>query len=290
MADYVIATDSSCDFTPALVQETGVEVYPLSFTIEDKTYRNYPDWREMSAETFFSRVRAGERATTSAVNVSDIIQGLTPILEGGRDVLILSFSSGLSATWQSWTMAAGELRDAFPQRKIYTVDTLSASLGQGMLVYMAAKEKEKGADIEQVRDWVEEHKLRQRHWFTVDDLAHLKRGGRISAATALVGTMLSIKPVLRMDSEGHLISVGKARGRGASLKALVDKMEELATDPADQTVFISHGDCLGDAQKVADDIKKRFGVKRVVIGSVGPVIGAHTGTGVVALFFQGTER
>lgn len=290
MADYVIVTDSSADLTPALVEKTGVEVFPLSFTIQDKTYHNYPDDREMSSKEFFALIRAGERATTAAVNVADLTRGLEPILSGGRDILILSFSSGLSATYQSAVMAAHELREQFPERKIYVVDTLSASLGQGMLVCLAAEEKAKGKSIEQVRDWAEEQKLHLCHWFTVDDLNHLKRGGRVSAATALVGTMLSIKPVLHMDQEGHLISMGKARGRAASLRALVDKMEELAVDPGSQIPFISHGDCLEDAQKVAGDIKARFGVKEVIINNVGPVIGAHTGTGVVALFFLGRQR
>ena len=290
MADYVIVTDSSADLTPALVQKGGIEVFPLSFTIQEKTYHNYTDNREMSAGDFYGLIRSGVRATTAAVNVADLTQGLEPILRSGKDVLILSFSSGLSATYQSGELAAAELREQFPERKIYVVDTLSASLGQGMLACLAAGEKAGGKSIEQVRDWVEEQKFHLCHWFTVDDLNHLKRGGRVSAATALVGTMLSIKPVLHMDDEGHLISMGKARGRAASLKALVDKMEELAIDPGSQTPFVSHGDCLEDAQKVADDIKARFGVKEVVINHVGPVIGAHTGAGVVSIFFLGRHR
>ncbi|NCB62092.1 MAG: DegV family protein [Clostridia bacterium] len=290
MGDYVIVTDSSADLTPALVEKTGVEVFPLSFTIKDKTYHNYPDDREMSAKQFYSLVRAGERATTAAVNVADLTQGLEPIARSGKDILILSFSSGLSATYQSGELAAAELREQFPERKFYVVDTLSASLGQGMLVCLAAEQKANGKTIEEVRDWVEAEKFHLCHWFTVDDLNHLKRGGRVSAATALVGTMLSIKPVLHMDNEGHLISMGKARGRAASLKALVDKMQELAIEPGSQTPFISHGDCEEDAKRVADEIKARFGVKEVVINNVGPVIGAHTGTGVVALFFLGKER
>lgn len=290
MADYIIVTDSSADLTPALVEEHGLEVFPLSFTIQGKTYHNYPDDREMSSKDFFNLIRAGERATTAAVNTGDMTEGLAPFAREGKDILILSFSSGLSATYQSAVIAAAELSEQFPERKIYIVDTLCASMGQGMLVTLAAMEKAKGKSIEQVRDWVEENKLRVCHWFTVDDLNHLKRGGRVSAATALVGTMLSIKPILHVDNEGHLIGVGKVRGRAASLKALVDKMEELAEDPGSQTPFISHGDCLEDVLKVADDIKARFGVKEVIINNVGPVIGAHTGTGVVALFFLGKHR
>lgn len=290
MGEFVIVTDSSADLTPALVRETGVEVFPLSFTIQDKTYHNYPDEREMSAKDFFSLIRQGVRATTSAVNVDEFAKGLEPFLREGKDILILSFSSGLSATYQSSELAAEELREQFPERKILVVDTLCASLGQGMLVYLAAKEKAKGKTIEEVRDFAEATKLKVCHWFTVDDLNHLKRGGRISPATALVGTMLSIKPVLHVDNEGHLVSVSKARGRSASLKALADKVGELAENPAGQTPFISHGDCLEDVMKLAEDLKTRFGMTDPVVNNVGPVIGAHTGIGVVALFFLGKER
>lgn len=203
-------------------------------------------------------------------------------------MLILAFSSGLSTTCQSARLSAQELSEKYPERKVYAVDTLCASLGQGLLVWHAVQEKNKGKSIEAVREWVEENKLRLCHWFTVDDLHFLKRGGRISAATAVVGSMLSIKPVLHVDDEGHLINVGKARGRGASLTALVDKMEETAIDV--DTVFISHGDCLADAEKVKDMVEERFGTREIVINHVGPVIGAHSGPGTLALFFLGTQR
>lgn len=288
MSDYVIVTDSSADLPASLVQELGVEVLPLSFTVQGKTYHNYPDDREMDPKVFYKMLRDGEMATTSAVNVAEYTNMLEPFLQAGKDVLVLAFSSGLSTTYQSSVIAVNELSEQYPDRKIYTVDTLCASLGQGLLVWHAVQEQKKGKSIEEVRDWVEENKLHLCHWFTVDDLHFLKRGGRISAATAVVGTMLSIKPVLHVDDEGHLISMGKARGRGASLTALVDHMEQTVTDV--DTVFISHGDCLADAEKVASDVKKRFGTKDVVINNVGPVIGAHSGPGTVALFFLGTKR
>ena len=290
MSEYVIVTDSSADLTAGMVEELGVEVLPLSFMVKGQTYRNYPDNREMDPGAFYAMLRAGEMATTAAVNVADYTSALEPLLESGKDVLVLAFSSGLSATYQSSVIAVNELKDKFPERKIFTVDTLCASMGQGLLVYLAAKKKQAGATIEEVRDWTEENKLNLCHWFTVDDLHFLKRGGRISAATAVLGSMLQIKPVLHVDDEGHLINMGKARGRGASLTALVDHMQETAIDPVDQVVFISHGDCLADAEKVADDVKKRFGVKEVVINYVGPVIGAHSGPGTLALFFLGTKR
>lgn len=290
MSEYVIVTDSSADLTEELVQELGVEVLPLSFTIHDTTRRNYPDNREMDPKEFYRMLRAEEIATTAAVNVSEYTEMVSPILEGGKDVLILAFSSGLSATCQSAMMAAEELREKYPERKIFVVDTLCASLGQGLLVYHAAMLKKAGKSMEEVRDWTEENKLHLCHWFTVDDLHFLKRGGRVSAATAVVGTMLQIKPVLHVDDEGHLINMGKARGRAASLTALVDHMAETAIAPEEQVIFISHGDCEEDAKTVAEEVKRRFGVKKVVIGYVGPVIGAHSGPGTLALFFLGKKR
>ena len=290
MNDYVLLTDSSADLTDALVKELGVEVLPLSFTMRNKTYRNWPDNREIDPKDFYRQLREGEMATTSAVNVSDFTETIEPHLKEGRDVLVVAFSSGLSATCHSAQIAAQELSEQYPERKVYVVDSLCASLGQGLLVWYAARMKNEGRGIGEVRDWLEENKLHLCHWFTVDDLHFLKRGGRISAATAVVGSMLQIKPVLHVDNEGHLINIGKARGRQASLKALVDRMEETALDSGSLTVFISHGDCLEDAQAVADMVKKRFGVEDVYINYVGPVIGAHSGPGTVALFYAGTER
>ena len=290
MGEYVILTDSSADLSAELVAELGVEVLPLSFTMEDKTYYNWPDNRDIDPGDFYTKLRGGAMATTSAVNVADYTETIEPMLKAGKDVLVLAFSSGLSATCHSAQIAAEELMEQYPDRKVYVVDTLCASLGQGLLVWYAAQQKKQGKSIEEVRDWTEAHKLNLCHWFTVDDLHFLKRGGRISAATAVLGTMLSIKPVMHVDNEGHLIKVGTARGRNASLKALVDHMAETAQNPGEQVVFISHGDCLADAQKVADDVKARFGVKTVVINYVGPVIGAHSGPGTVALFFLGSVR
>ena len=290
MSEYVLITDSSADLSQEMVQELGVTVLPLSFTIQGKTYRNYPDNREMDLPLFYDMLRAGELATTSAVNVAEYTQAVEPILQEGKDVLILAFSSGLSSTYQASVLAAGELREKYPDRKIYTVDTLCASLGQGLLVYLAAQEQRKGKSIEEVRDWAEETKLHLCHQFTVDDLHFLKRGGRISATTAVVGSMLQIKPVLHVDNEGHLINIGKARGRQASLKALVDKMEKTVTEEGRKTVFISHGDCRKDAVTVADMVRERFGTQDIRINFVGPVIGAHSDPGTLALFYLGTER
>ena len=290
MSEFVILTDSCADLTADMVEQLGVQVLPLSFNMDGKTVFNYPDNREMDPHEFYDHLRAGKMATTSAVNVAQFTEAMEPVLQQGKDVLVLAFSSGLSTTYNSAAIAADDLKEKYPERKIYVVDTLCASLGQGLLVYLAAKEQEKGGSIEQVRDWAENNKMSVAHQFTVNDLFHLKRGGRVSAATAVVGSMLAIKPVLHVDDEGHLINIGKVRGRAASLKALVDAMEKSVIDPANQTVFISHGDCWDDANAVADMVKERFGVKEVLMNYVGPVIGAHAGPGVVALFYIGKER
>ncbi|BFK88656.1 DegV family protein [Pseudoflavonifractor gallinarum] len=290
MSNYRIVTDSAADMSAAMVEELGVTVLPLCFTMEEKTYEDHPDRRAMPIEEFYRRLREGKMATTSAVNVAQYIDVLEPMLQAGEDVLVLAFSSGLSTTYNSSAIAVAELREKYPERKIFTVDTLCASLGQGLLVWQAVALQKAGKSLEEVRDWAEANKLKLCHWVAVDDLAHLKRGGRISATTAFVGGMLNIKPIIHVDNEGHLINVGKVRGRSASLKYLVDEMGKRITDPQEQVIFISHSDCLEDAKVVGEEAKRRFGVKDVVYNHIGPVIGAHTGPGTVALFFMGTER
>ena len=290
MSELVLLTDSSADLSQEMVDELGVTVLPLSFTIQGKIYHDYPDNREMNPALFYDMLRAGELATTAAVNMAEYVQVMEPILQEGKDILVLAFSSGLSSTYQASVLAVEELSGKYPERKIYTVDTLCASLGQGLLVWLAAQEQKKGRSIEEVRDWAEANKLHLCHQFTVDDLHFLKRGGRISATTAVVGSMLQIKPVLHVDNEGHLINIGRARGRQASLRALVDKMEKTVTEEGKKTVFISHGDCRKDAVTVADMVRERFGTQDIRINYVGPVIGAHSGPGTLALFYLGTER
>ena len=290
MRDFVIMTDSCCDLTAQMADELGLVVLPLSLLIGEDTYRNYLDGRDIGFKEFYDRVRGGAMPSTSAVSVGDFEDAMRPILSEGKDILYLAFSSALSTTYQSAVIAAEELKQEFPDAKICTVDSKAASLGQGLYVYLCAQQKLAGKSIDEVYAYAEDVKLKICHWFTVDDLNHLKRGGRVSAATALVGTMLSIKPVLHVDNEGRLISVSKARGRKASLLALVDQMEKSAVDPKEQTVFISHGDCEDDVNFVADEIRRRFGTETIHVNYVGPVIGSHTGAGVVALFFVGTER
>lgn len=291
MSNYVIVTDSSCDLSAEMVKELEVEVLSLSFHIDGKTYEDRPDDRDMGSKEFYDKIRGGAMPTTSAVNPEQFVGRLEPLLAQGKDILIVAFSSGLSTTCQSAQIAAAELGEKFPQRKIYVVDTLGASLGQGLLVWYAARKRQEGQSIEEVRDWLEDNKLHLCHWFTVNDLMHLKRGGRVSAATAIAGTMLQIKPVLHMDDEGHLINVSKARGRKASLDALAGKVGELATKPAEQPMmFICHSDCLQDAEYIANQMKEKYGVKEVQFNRIGPVIGAHTGPGCVSVFFLGEHR
>lgn len=287
---YKIVTDSTIDLTQKMIEELELTVISLRFTIDGKTYKDKSDMSEMSTETFYAKLREGKMSTTSQINADEFARTFEPILEAGEDVLYIAFSSGLSGTCQSAYIARDELKEKYPERKIYVFDSLCASMGEGLLVYQAALLKRAGTDIDSLYKWLGENVLKLCHWFTVDDLNHLKRGGRVSTTAALVGTMLGIKPVLHVDDEGHLIPVSKVRGRRQSLDALVQKMAETAIHPDEQTIFISHGDCLKDAEYVAEQVRSKFGVKNIQINFVGPVIGAHSGPGTAALFFLGTKR
>ena len=287
MNKYVIITDSSSDLTPDILSDPALSLLQLDVLVEGEEARPNCD---VDIKEFYGKLRAKLGATTSAVNIDNFLALFESYLKDGFDVLYLGFSSGLSGTYNAGLVAAKELAEKYPERKIYALDTLAASLGQGLLVNYAVNMKNDGADIDTVRDFIEENKLHLCHWFTVDDLFFLKRGGRVSAATAVVGSMLSIKPVLHVDNKGRLISVSKARGRKAAIDALFDKMKETAIDPEGQTVFISHGDVIEDAEYLASRIRNELHVKEVKIGYVGPVIGAHAGPGVLALFFIGSER
>ena len=290
MGTYRIVTDSTTDLTPELIQELDVQVIPLCYMMGGKTYHNIPGGGEMTDKEFYAKLRAGSMSTTTQVNSEEFLHVFTPLLEAGQDVLYIAFSSGLSGTYQSAVLAREELKQRFPDRRLEVFDSLCASMGEGLLVYHAAKLRQAGKSLDEVLAWLKGNVLNVCHWFTVDDLNHLKRGGRVSTATALVGTMLGIKPVLHVDDEGHLIPVSKVRGRKQSLDALVRRMEDTVLDPGNQMVFISHGDCLEDAQYVERQIREKLGVQQVKLGFIGPVIGAHSGPGTVALFFLGKER
>lgn len=287
---YRIVTDSGIDLTQKMIAELELTVGSLKFTIEGNTYEDRSDKSELPTQKFYGMLREGKTSVTTQINTEEFKDLFEPILKNGEDILYIGFSGGLSGTYQSACIAAEELREQYPERKLYTVDSLCASMGQGLLVYHAAQLKKNGTDIDVLYAWLKDNLLKLCHWFTVDDLNHLKRGGRVSATTALVGTVLGIKPVLHVDDEGHLINVAKARGRKASLDMLVQKMAESAIEPENQTIFISHGDCYDDAKYVADKVREKFGTKKFEINFVGPVIGGHAGPGVVALFFLGTQR
>ena len=288
MSNFVILTDSSCDFTPALAEETGVKILSLSFLLDGKSYKNDVHGSDIPFDIFYSQLRDKKEVKTSAVNQEAFRVFMQTELDAGKDLLYIGFSSGLSSTYNAGAVVARQLAEENPERKVYAVDSLCASLGQGLLVYLAAKKKAEGADIDEVRDYCENIKLNVCHQFTVDDLMFLKRGGRVSVVTAVAGTMLAIKPVLHVDNEGHLINIAKARGRRASIHALFDKMKATYTGEV-KHVFISHGDCLEDAEYLASLIREEFGIDSV-IGYVGPVIGAHSGPGTLALFYIGSER
>lgn len=287
MRDFIIYTDSSCDLPEELVSQLGIRVMQLDVSIDNAP--SIPN-NKINIKEFYAMLREGKNAQTSAVTLDSFKNAFKEILLEGKDLIYIGFSSGLSSTYNWGKVAADELKEEFPDSTIITTDTLAASLGQGMIVWLAAQKKAEGATIEEVSAYVESIKMNLAHWFTVDDLFFLKRGGRISATTAVLGTMLSIKPVLHVDDAGKLISVSKARGRKAAIAALAAKMKETVTNPAEQTIFISHGDCIDEVNYLVDIIKRDIGVKDIIINYVGPVIGSHSGPGTIALFFLGTKR
>ena len=287
MSAYQILTDSGCDLSKEILAQLGVHAVPLSVNFRGKVLEDSVD---EGIQEIYDGLRAGESATTSAVNPADWAAAMEKVLAAGEDLLVITFSSGLSTTYQSAVIAANELKESYPQREILVVDSLCASLGQGLLVWYACQKKNEGMALADLAEWVEATRYHLCMWFTVDDLMHLKRGGRVSAATALVGTMLNIKPVLHVDDEGHLISMAKARGRKASIEMLVQQAVQLGAGYDNSTMFICHGDCLADAQYLEKRVKEACGVKTVLIGYTGAVIDSHSGPGTLALFFLGKKR
>ena len=288
MREYVIYTDSGSDIRPAILAEWGVPYRSLTFRFngEEKEYEN----GEMDIKTFYDKMRAGGVAKTAAVNSETFAVEFDRILSEGKDLLYIGFSSGLSTTYNSGRLAAESLREKYPDSKILTVDSLAASAGQGLLVYLTLQKKEAGATIEEAAAYAESMKRNICHWFTVDDLVYLKRGGRVSPTAAFFGNALGIKPVMHVDNEGHLVNVSKVRGRKSAIAALAAKYGETALDPENGTVFISHADCLAEVEQLSDMIHTKFGGSVDVITDVGAVIGAHAGPGTIALFFVGKER
>ena len=289
MSEYVITTDNNSDLPEEYLKDHGVGCMYLSYSMDGK---NYTHGNFLPEHEFYEAMRNGSMPTTAQVNPENAKALLEPYLKEGKDILHIAFSSGLSGTYNSSRIAAEELMEEYPDRRIIVVDSLSASLGQGLLVWLAQQKKELGQTLEDVADWVEKNKLKMVHLFTVDDLNHLYRGGRVSRTTAIVGSMLNIKPVLHVDNEGKLTAIGKVRGRKKALQELVKLMDEkIGSFGADcDTIFISHGDCEQDAQYVAAKVKEKYNIKNIIINQVGATIGAHSGPGTMALFFVGDVR
>lgn len=290
---FEMVTDSCCNLTEEMIDQYGLHVLPLTFMADgdDTVYQSYLKGQKTDLSQFYKMMRDGKVFRTSLPNLGDTETLFRSLLDAGRDILYLGFSSGLSGTYEATELLAKQLREEYPDRKIYTVDTLAASGGEGLLVWHACQHAEAGEDIDAVRDWVEDNKLNLAHWFTVDDLMFLWRGGRVSKTSAWAGTLLNIKPVLHVDDEGHLIPMKKVRGRKKSLQGLLKHMEETGTQPiSEQMVFINHGDCLDEANWLADQIREKLGVKNIVVNYVDPVIGAHSGPGTMALFFLASSR
>ncbi|MBQ6947786.1 MAG: DegV family protein [Clostridia bacterium] len=285
---FVIHTDSCCDIHPDLLKEWGVFCTQLRFRFEgsEQELTN----RDMDEYTFYNKMREGGIAKTSAANIADFKADFETLLKEGKDVLCLAFSSGLSTTCNSAKLAAVELMEQYPERTITVIDTLAASAGQGLLVKLAVDKAATGATLAETAAYIEEQIPHLAHWFTVDDLVYLKRGGRVSPTVAFVGNMLSIKPVLHVDDEGHLINISKVRGRKASIQALAKKFEETALDNTTGPIFISHGDCIEDAEALAAIVEQKHGVKTEIITLIGPVIGAHSGPGTLAIFFLAKQK
>lgn len=288
MNEYIIFTDSSCDLSEEMIAQRGICSVPLSFRFNDDE-KEYTD-NKIPIKEFYDQMRRGSIAKTSAANVEAFVMGFENILKQEKDILYIGFSSGLSTTFNSARIAAQKLKNMYPKRRILLVDTLAASAGIALLVDMVIEKKNSGATIDQAAEYAEKMKLKICHWFTVDDLVYLKRGGRISEAVALVGNMLGIKPILHVDNNGHLINTEKVRGRKTSLLALAEKYGELYDDEANKILYISHADCPYEANELSKIIRQQYGAEIRLITNVGTVIGAHSGPGTIAIFFVGKHR
>lgn len=287
--DFIITTDNTADLPYSYYKENGLEYMYLTYALDGQIYGKE---NELSSQEFYARMRGGSMPTTSQINSEDAKAVWLPHLQAGKSILHLAFSSGLSGSCNSARLAAEDLKEEHPEYEIVVIDTLCASLGEGLLVHKVVKMKKEGKSMEEIAQWLEEHKLNLCHVFTVDDLFHLYRGGRVSRATAILGSMINIKPLLHVDNEGHLIAVGKVRGRKRSLASLVDMMDERlgSYKGKNPEIFISHGDCQEDAEYVAALVRERYGIEDILINPVGATIGAHSGPGTVALFFLGDKR
>ncbi len=287
---YKILTDTCANLPYSLIEKLDLDMCSLMFLSEGKTYYSYKKGEEVDLKQFYDMMRNKQVFTTSQINPADFKEFFGKYLSQGIDILYLCFSSGLSGMHQSAVAALKDLEEEYPERKIIVVDTLCAALGQGLMVYYAASMREEGKSIEEVAGWVEDNKLRMCHWFTVDDLIYLHRGGRVSASAAIIGTIVGVKPIMHMDNNGRLAVVDKVRGRKQSIKRLISELENNIVNPDGQIVAISHGDCLDEAEYIKKAISEKFNFKEVIVNCLDPVIGSHAGPGTLALFFLGKER
>ena len=284
MRDYVITVNSTVDLPKEWLEERHVPVVPLKYTIDGETYT---DMEGLSAKEFFAKLREGKMSVTSQVNPEELLE---PYVKDGKDVLHLGFSSGLSGTLNSMRIAGQMLEEKYPEAKVIVIDTLCACLGEGLLLYKALQQKAMGKTIDETAQWVEENKLHICHNVTVDDLNHLHRGGRVSKTTAVLGTLVQIKPIIHMDDNGKLQVIGKERGRKKSLNKIVDMAVEQSKGWDNDIIMITHGDCIEDAEYVAKLVREKMGIDNILINNIGTVIGSHTGPGVVAVFCMGNKR
>lgn len=287
MPDYVLITDSTNDLPADTVQEANVIVMPMTFTIGEISYKNYSDHRELSPKDFYQMMRDGAVPTTVQLTPSHLCDFFEPYLQKGLDILYLAFSSALSGTYASGLLAAEEMMKKYPERRIVVIDSRCASLGEGLLAYLAGCRRKKGASFDELQKWILENRLSICHWFTVDHLKYLKRGGRISSATAMVGTALQIKPLIYVDNEGRLIPKEKIKGRKSSIEALLKKMEATGVNLQEQTIIVGHADAIEEAQYLKKEIAARFHPRKIIVGYIGPVIGAHVGPGMAAVLYVG---
>lgn len=287
---FEIITDSSANLSNSLVKEMGINVISLSFFLGEEEYRSFREDADFDYKAFYDRLRNKEHVKTSLINAERFMEEYEKALSAGKDVLAIIMSSGISGTFQSSKIAADNLREKYPDRQIIVIDSLAASVGQGLLVYYAAKMREEGKTIEETADWIYKNRLKLVHQFTVDDLFFLKRGGRLSGGVAIIGTILQIKPVLHVDNEGHLISQEKVNGRKKSINRMVEIFKDNVVDPENQVLGICHGDCIKDAEYLANKVREVANVKDIMIQMLDPVIGAHSGPGTLALFYLGKER
>ncbi|HOH18282.1 MAG TPA: DegV family protein [Bacilli bacterium] len=290
MQNYVIITDATCDLPIWISKKFALEVIPMVYQMEGKDFQIDITNPNFKLSEFYAKLRQGQMATTTQINAHQYEEVIEKYLAQGIDVLVINFSSALSGSFNSLNIAKRTLDEKYPQRQLIIFDSKAASMGEGLLVYLALLEKQKGKTITEVAAWLSANYLHLCHWFIVDDLDFLRRGGRLSGSIAFIGRLLKIKPILHVDNDGRLVSVKKAIGKNRALEELFQKLVETGINPNKQTIFISHGDALTDATNLKNLILARFPQAQIVIGEIGAIIGAHSGPGTVALFFLGTER